>query len=230
MGENHRVESELFSRNKLFSHNWRVWVHQGSALPDSRAAKVAEANEMLQYAPWMFVDPRTREPDRKLYARLIGRHDIDSYMKELDESRAAAETEHIQMGEGIPVPVLSFEDHATHWRTHMAFMQTAEFKRNPPEIMEVFLIHVSEHEQLMPQQAQQMQQAAGMVQDTASAAEEAVSRQSAAEAAAAAARNAVAEQNATGQPPVGGGDQGVQPQPGVQDPGALIQQLMGGGQ
>lgn len=228
VGERNRMESMMFLREPFFQNRWRVFVHPGSAFPESRAVKIAQGIELLQYAPWVFVDRSTQTPDRSLFARLIGMEDFDEFMQDLDESRQAAEYENAQMLDGIQIQPLPFEEDIIHLQSHYALMRSPDFRRLDPEIQQIVLQHSSAHEQQIQKKIQAQSQVSEQIGQAASAGAEAVQRQAAAEAAAAEARPAAREavEQAVAEQFVGGGGNGA---PGRSSSNQLVENLMRSG-
>lgn len=200
VGSRNRVEVALFRRH-VFQYDWTVYVRPGSSFPDSRAAKIAEANEMLATAPQMFVRS-DRQFDKELYARLVGMADIDSFLADQDVARQLAETEELDMDRGEFAPVLALDDHAMHLSVHTPRIRSNEFRKlmkENPEIARMKLEHVQQHEAQLGQQQQMEQAQAAMLGSTAQAAQaaqNAVMAQNAGAAAASEARSAVKNQEA----------------------------------
>jgi hypothetical protein len=238
VGARNTVEVQIFERQPFFSHRWKVFVYPGSSLPDSRAAKIAEANEMLQFAPAMFTDPATGQFNREAYARMIGRADIDDFLSNIDESRQTAETEEMDMDKGVQAAVMRYDDHAAHMQVHQARIRSAEFRKMKPEIQQMKIQHLEEHQSLLADQVQRESQTSALIAaeaQAASAAQVAVATQGAAEAAASAAREKVEEGGTGGIENIGKrlaglGDEPASGngKPAAQQPAALIQQLLRG--
>ena len=193
-GEKNRFEVMEFNRKEFFQYSWKVNIRSGSSLPRSRAAMVAEARETAQFAPWFFVDPETQLPDRAMFARAMGREDLEEILNDMDESRQAAEAEQLQLLEGIAVQVRAFHEHPVHLKVHYKLLYSPDWELLDDEIQKITLEHVSEHEQSLQRQAQSGAQQAAMIQDAAVRGEEAVARQAGAEAAAAEARRLAKEE------------------------------------
>lgn len=190
VGERNRLETEEFKRSAFFSKRWSVYVHPGSAFPASRAAKIAEANEVALNASWMFVDTKTGQPSQQRYARMIGSADWEDFLEDLDESRQAAEREHDLMEAGQDIEPFPFEDHATHLEEHTRYAQAPDFREKPEDVQQRHIAHMGFHEQFLAQAAQQAAQSQAMIQSAAMQGQQAVLEQNASAAAASSARAA----------------------------------------
>ena len=178
VGERNRLEVEIFKREPFFQHQWKVFVHQNSSRPDSRAAKVAEALEMIQYAPFLIQDSNTGGPDRRMFAQLIGRVDMEDFWEDIDESRQAAESENLRLGKGEQVDVFPFEEDAVHLQVHFAVMRSPDFKvKQPEEVQQAFIQHAAMHEQGLGKKMENMSRGGEMISQRAQGAAEQVRAQ-----------------------------------------------------
>jgi hypothetical protein len=179
-----------------------------------------------------------------LWARAVGREDLEDFIQEEDESRKAAESEHAELDLGPPivdpqtqeprstVTVRPYELHNVHLRAHYAVLRSSDFRAKDDEIAQNWLMHISEHEQAMQKQAQMMAQASAGIQDAAKKGENAVREQAAAAGAASEARKVAREEMAKNKQQPAPEQEQPQRQPqangggGAQAAPQLIQQLL----
>lgn len=166
-GDRQKLEVEVFKRAAFATHNFAVYVHEGSSLPDSNAAKIQLVFEILQFAPWFFIDPKTQQPSREALARLINFGSLDEYAQDIDESRQAAERENTMMDDGVDIEPLPTDEDAIHLSSHYPIIHSPDFREKPQEIQDAFNRHAAIHEQRLLQKAQNAGASAQMMSDAA---------------------------------------------------------------
>jgi len=113
---------------------------------------------LLQYG--MFRDERGAIDDSKILEMLeFGDTNVGMDSKRIEKTKS--NEQNIKMSMGQPQPVEFFELHDVAVETHREFMLSSEFEVLPPEIQEIFKMHIAEHmkyiQQAMMQQQMQMQ-------------------------------------------------------------------------
>lgn len=146
-----------------------VEPQRGSAFPWSKTAKQAQTMELLQLAPWMFMDPETGLPDRQRFREAfeIGGEKAVGSGFEVDVARARREEDLFLGWDGMEESMESlpkvqvFHDHAVHMRQHRKTMNSAEFDDWPPECKLALIEHWFAHRNvLMAEMQQEMMMAA----------------------------------------------------------------------
>ncbi len=107
---------------------------------------------------------------QEIFVDLLGYPDLARLTRPGGPAWAMAERENLEMRLGQLPPVLPEHDHAVHLMNHKRRMQTIEYRDLPPEIQQLFTLHVHIHELLAQQEAMRQIGLTAPVQAAASAA------------------------------------------------------------
>jgi hypothetical protein len=142
----------------MLAGNTDVRVEAGSALPASRSAKQATGLELFKLGA--FGPPGTPEASKQLL-ELLDMSGMDKALEEWRVDERQALRENVKMAAGMPLQPNNYDNHAAHIRVHNRFRKGQKFESLPPQIQEIFAVHVQMHEEMnMGQQMVAMQ--AGM--------------------------------------------------------------------
>jgi len=155
VGEDNEVEWIEFTKANLEA-NIDVGVEPGSAMPRSKVAQQAMVMDMLQAG--FFTDPRTGKPDYAKALKYMEFGSVDDIYEEaaLDSNQAKRENERLK--EGVYNEPEYWHNHEAHLYEHNRLRKTADYESYPPEIKQLFEMHIQFHEQLMQPTQQAMPQ------------------------------------------------------------------------
>ena len=140
---------------------FRVGVEVESELPLSAEGQRVVIQDLVQSR---ILDPKT---DRDLILRMVGLSSTDPLFEETRSHVAQAIHENRAMAEGDRIDPQKWNNHAAHVRTHVRFMNSAEYRGLPKESQTLFENHLTRHhglgmiELLRPQLTAQMAQQVG---------------------------------------------------------------------
>lgn len=119
-----------------------IRVQNSSSLPDSKAGKVQSIIDLKQAFPDLVPDSQV--------ADILDLAQPDKFITWVSVAIRKAESENDLMleGEEIAEPQ-NFEEHISHWQTHMKLIQSSNFSKVPREIQEKVFEHIESHEYLM---------------------------------------------------------------------------------
>ena len=160
VGEDNETEWIEFKKANLDA-GVDVGVEPGSAMPRSKIAQQAMVLDMLREG--FFTDPRTGKPDYAKALKYMEFGSVNDIYEEaaLDSSQAKRENE--GMKEGQPALAENWHNHGAHFYEHNRYRKSADYEKQPPEVKELFEVHIAEHEAFMqPQQAPQQPGMEGM--------------------------------------------------------------------
>jgi hypothetical protein len=134
-------------KNANFSKNYDIRIVNTGALSESKTSKTAAIFDLLKVRPDILTDEQ-----------LIDTLDLGSTEKVeniIMSSLRAAEAENEEFLDGEPVEEPGeYEDHITHWNSHVQAMQSRGFKRAaPPEVKAQLIEHITLTEFLMVEKA-----------------------------------------------------------------------------
>ena len=114
----------------------------------------------------LLIDPATGQLDRNMRNRALEMLEFFSWETIDDDTEihiTRAERENRQMIEGSEAAVMFYDDHVIHIAKHTLHACSAEFEgmvQENPQIGQMFLAHLQQHQEAMSQAAQQQQEAA----------------------------------------------------------------------
>lgn len=135
-----------------------VTIVHGSMLPKSPAAQQDAAIQLLQYAPFLFLDEQGRM-DKEQLLRLLEMPTATGRLGLNRRQRLRAHKEHTDAEAGDPIRVLPFDDDELHLRCHGARLSDDSWVEAHPEAAEALIAHWAAHE------AQRAQKQAGAMAD-----------------------------------------------------------------
>lgn len=121
-----------------------VRVQAGSALPTSRAARQATALEL--YKLGAFGAPGSPEAATKLL-EVLDMAGMEAALEDWRIDQREAQRENTLLAAGQPAAVQPWQNHAAHIVVHNRYRKGQKFLTLPPEIQQLFAVHVQEHEQ-----------------------------------------------------------------------------------
>ena len=124
--------------------NTDVRVQAGSALPTSRAAKQATALELYKLAA--FGAPGSPEATTKLL-EVLDMSGMEQALEEWRIDQREATRENVMMAQGQPCQVQPWQNHSAHIAVHNRFRKGQRFLALPPEIQQLWAVHVQQHEE-----------------------------------------------------------------------------------
>lgn len=150
-------------KGTMLADNQNVEVQAGSALPQSKAAKMATMQELLnlifQYG--VQVDPRDLRRFFKDYQ--IG--GLERLFSGLSQDELQINDENRRMAQGEMLPLNSYDNDPIHIQGHQEYQKTSRYRRLPPESQAIFEMHVTQHQERYTAQVEmQMAQQAAMAQ------------------------------------------------------------------
>lgn len=150
-------------RGQQLGDNTQVEVQAGSAMPQSKAAKMASMEQMLT----LFIQNGVPLSQRQLgkYLRDMGVGGYEHLIEQFSADEGQIAREHRELGAGVPLPINSYDDDDAHIEGHTTFQKSARYARLDPPVKQIFEAHVQEHRDrvIAQQQAamdQQLQQQA----------------------------------------------------------------------
>lgn len=148
LGKNNQWMGKFFDVAHL-SKDYDIRIQSSSALPESKSARIQYVIELAKEFPGIMTNEQV--------INILDLAQSDKFVTEATTSLTASEAENEQLldeiEEDIPEPQ-EYEDHITHWRTHVRKMREWAFKnQTPPEIQARFEDHVMTTEALMAQKA-----------------------------------------------------------------------------
>lgn len=148
-GKSNRAAMKEFKGDDLSLIN-RVVVDMGNPLSRTTAGRVNIAEQLIQLG-------MIKNPQQYLEVLTTGR--IEPIYESEVASLNLIRSENEKLSDGVPVIVLATDDHQNHIAEHLSILASPEI-RERPEIVEVVLAHVQQHQLfLMPQMPQASQQA-----------------------------------------------------------------------
>lgn len=144
-----------------------IRVQAGSSLPVSKAARTAVLMDLYSKgvfgAPGAPGQPGAPEAGMKLLTALdLG--GMEKAMEDWQVDRRQIDQENILLGQGMQLPVNTYDNNVAHIAGHQRWMKGAEYRTLPPEVKQFCEMHVAMHEQelMMAQQAAMMGAPPGM--------------------------------------------------------------------
>lgn len=130
-----------------------VSVQAGSAIPLSKAGKQAAMRDVLTLFIQNGVAMNQRQLGRFLQDMEVGGFErlVDQYSE--DEQQVNGENR--RLGQGMALPLNTFDNDEAHVELHQEFMKSPRYMRLPPEVHMVFEQHVALHQQRQQQVAEQ---------------------------------------------------------------------------
>lgn len=141
-GDQNRAEVNSFVGKDL-EGNRRIKIMLGSTLPSNKGAR-QEFIINAQKMGWL-------SPDKAKELMEFG--DTEGIWQNLDET--AAKEENQKLGDpGYQIIAEPHEDHTTHIKVHQDFMKGSEYQKLPPELRQIVVAHVQQHQQMLSMEAQ----------------------------------------------------------------------------
>jgi hypothetical protein len=142
VGEDNKTEWIDLQKAHLDA-NVDVGVEPGSAMPRSKAAD----QEMIMnlFDRGFFVDPKTGVPNFNKALEYLEFGSVDDFFQEatLDRNQAQRENEKLKQMQMIPPEY--WHNHELHFEEHNRYRKTTEFEDSPPEIKQLFEMHIQGH-------------------------------------------------------------------------------------
>lgn len=136
-------------KGAALKENTHVEVQAGSAFPQSKAARQAAIQNVLSLALQYSGQPLNPRDLRKVL-RDYQAGGLEALFGDMTADEGQINRENGQMGQGIALPINSFDNQQAHIDGHTEFQKNAVYQMMPPPIHEIFEKHVAEHrEQLM---------------------------------------------------------------------------------
>lgn len=156
-------------RGSMLRDNTHVEVQAGSAFPQSKAAKQAAMQDLLNFFVQSGNAPHGRQLAQFLKDWEIGGAErmIEEYT--LDEQQA--ERENVRMAQDIPLTINDYDDDQAHVDAHQDFQKQQKYTQLPQNAKSIFEAHVSAHKQRALAAHQQQMQAEAQAQGGPSAAQ-----------------------------------------------------------
>ena len=156
VGQVNSVKTIYWNKNTITADD--IIIEGVARISESLSQRRNLVINLLQYG--MFRDERGAIDDSKILEMLeFGDTNVGMDSKRIEKTKS--NEQNIKMSMGQPQPVEFFELHDVAVETHREFMLSSEFEVLPPEIQEIFKMHIAEHmkyiQQAMMQQQMQMQ-------------------------------------------------------------------------
>lgn len=147
-GEDHAWDAMVF-RGAALKENTHVEVQAGSAFPKSKAAKQAAIQEVLNLALQYSQQPMDPRSLRKVL-RDYEAGGLEKLFGDLEKDEQQINRENSQIsqgypGNGVPLPVNSYDDHPTHIQGHEDFQKSASYQLLDPMTKQMMEAHVAQH-------------------------------------------------------------------------------------
>ncbi len=145
LGKDNRWTRTKFDPTTL-AKPFSLVIQNSSALPESKALRTQFVLDMGQRFPSQFTESQVAE--------MLDLGQSEKLLDTVGRASRAAEDENeiILDGDGVPDPK-EYEDHITHWKTHVAAMQEIGLKeQKDPRILENMIDHLTATEMLMSDQ------------------------------------------------------------------------------
>lgn len=150
-------------RGAMLRDNTHVEVQAGSAFPQSKAAKQAQLQDLLNFMVQSGNPPHGRELAQFLKDMEMG--GADRLIEEYTQNESQAQRENGQMSRGDAINIHDYDEDQTHVEVHQDEQKSQRYESYAPNVQQIFEAHVAAHKQRITQnQAAQMQmqaQAAG---------------------------------------------------------------------
>jgi hypothetical protein len=144
-------------RGTQLGDNTHVEVQAGSAMPQSKAAKMASMEQMLT----LFIQNGIPLSQRQLgkYLRDMGVGGYEHLIAQFTDDEEQIAREHRLMGAGVLLSINSYDEDQAHIEGHQNFQKSARYSRLDPRIQQIFEQHVQMHrDRVMAQEQAQQQQ------------------------------------------------------------------------
>ncbi|MDE2102253.1 MAG: hypothetical protein KGL39_33720 [Patescibacteria group bacterium] len=144
----------------MLKGNTHVKVQAGSALPQSKAAKQAMAQDLLNFLVQSGNAPKGRELAQFLQAWDIG--GADKLIADYTRDETQVNRENVLLAQGRLLPINDFDDDQAHIDGHTDFQKQPHYPTLPPQVQKIFEAHVNahrarQHDQQMTQLQLQME-------------------------------------------------------------------------
>lgn len=145
-------------RGQQLGDNTQVEVQAGSAMPQSKAAKMASMEQMLT----LFIQNGIPLSQRQLgkYLRDMGVGGYEHLIEQFSADEGQIAREHRILMAGTEIPINSFDDDQAHLEGHQTFQKSARYARmvaQAPALGQIFEAHVQMHrDRIQAQQQAQM--------------------------------------------------------------------------
>jgi hypothetical protein len=150
-------------RGSMLNGNTKVKVQAGSAFPRSKAAKQAAMNDILH----LFIQNGVAFDSRNLgkYLRDMEVGGLERLIDQFSVDESQISFENSKLASGMQLPLNPFDNDQAHISGHTDFQKSAKYRQLPPQLQQMFEMHVQGHrDRLAQQQAAEQQQQVAMQQ------------------------------------------------------------------
>ena len=142
MGKDNRWETFPLDVKSL-TKPYAIMIQNTSGLSDSKAARTQQLIDLNQAFPGTLPQDQVLE--------MVGLAQADKFIDIGSAAIRAAEAENEKMMDtGEQIEPAEWEDHVSHWKTHLQPMQSLGYKEKaPPEVIEIQKLHIMTHEFMM---------------------------------------------------------------------------------
>lgn len=142
-------------------NNCSVRVEAGSSIPRSKAAQQQQLMELAQSG---ILGDLVNDPvGKQKFLDRVGVRGFDVTF-ENDVKRAQWENEMLDNSSIDGISILPFENHQVHKEIHSNRMKEPAFMKMPPDIQQMYQMHVQMHDQILQQQAMEAAQQQALMQ------------------------------------------------------------------
>jgi len=158
---------EIFDfRGAMMRDNTHVEVQAGSAFPQSKAAKQALIQDLMTF----FVQSGNPPHGRQLaqFLRDSGMGGTDRLVEEFTLDEQQVNRENVLLGLGQPLQINEYDNDQAHIDGHTDFQKQTRYTQLPPQVQQIFEMHVQQHRQRLAEQQQAQMQLQMQMQGTPS--------------------------------------------------------------
>jgi hypothetical protein len=126
-------------------------VQSGSGMPDSKAAKQAAIERILQMLLQSGTQVSQRELRKILAEFQVG--GLEAFISDENEDLQQVEDENRRLSAGEFFPINSYDNDEAHVDYHSGFQKKSKYQALPPQVQQGFESHVAQHRDRMAQKA-----------------------------------------------------------------------------
>ena len=154
-GENDSWEIFDF-KGAMLQNNTHVEVQAGSAFPQSKAAKQAWMQDLMNFFVQSGQPPKGRQLSQ--FLRDMGVGGADRLLEDFSRDETQINRENTRLALGVQVPINEFDNDQAHVDGHEDFQKTMRFENLSPQVKALVEQHVEAHRQRMAAQQQAQMQ------------------------------------------------------------------------
>lgn len=121
----------------------RDGIAVGSAIPQSKAAKQAALQEVLNMFAQAGVPMNERDLRRVMQQYEVG--GLENFFASIGKDERQVNRENQRLANGEELPINSYDDDEFHIAAHQDFQKSSQFDRLDPPVKQLFEAHVGEH-------------------------------------------------------------------------------------